>query len=272
MLSWASKPFTWVVGAVVLAAVVALSLVIVLDEGGGGTTTDRLVTNLEDLKKDFPYELAKGNKVGRDDAPIRLTAFEDFQCPFCLQYTAEQEGLIIEEYVKTGKVQIIYENLPALGTESARAARAGECAAEQDKFWQLHNRLFLEQAKAGQRTNEKLNVGRFSDDNLKKYAKEAGVDPVTFEVCFEGETSLRAVQSDQQRATSFGIRATPGFLINDVPFGSGAPSTAEAWRQILDDVIKNPPGSSTTTATATGDATATATASAAATPTPTRAP
>ncbi|MFN0096430.1 MAG: DsbA family protein [Dehalococcoidia bacterium] len=264
MMSWLASPFTWIVGVLVLAGVGALALVIALDDGGGATT-NKLVEQLEDAEDKFPYDMAKGNKVGSDDAPIKLTQFEDFQCPFCLQYTAEQEPLIIEEYVKTGKVQIIYENLAALGIESTRAARGGECAAEQDKFWQFHNRLFVEQAKAGQRTNERLNVGRFSDENLVKFAKEAGADEKTFEICLEGDGSLRNVQEDNRIASQFGIRATPGFLINNVPFGSGAPSSAEAWRKILDDAIANPPGSApspTATASASpGTATATATAS-----------
>ena len=141
-----SNKFALLAGAVVIVLAVILGVVIANTGSSDGGLTSKLTT----AQVEFPYDQAKGYKVGSDSAPIKLTEFEDFQCPFCLRYTGEEEPDIVKEFVKTGKVQIEFKHLPLLGAESVRAAKAGECAAQQDKFWQLHNDLFLTQAKAGQ--------------------------------------------------------------------------------------------------------------------------
>ena len=269
-----SSWFVLIVAAVVLGLVAILVVVVV----NGGSSSSDVVTSLKASDAAFPFDMTKGLKVGRDDAPIKLTEFEDFQCPFCLRYTSNQEPGIIAEYVKTGKVQIEFKHLPLLGAESVRAAKAAECVGQQDKFWQFHNKLFLVQAEAGQATAEKLNVGRFSDDKLKGYAVDVGVDPAKYDACFTSEDTLRAVTASQQQATQFGIRGTPGFLLNGAPIGSGSPSGIEGWRTVFDETLKalaNPTASTTGSATASTSASATATkpaATATATATATKTP
>ena len=216
-----SQPFLLVVTALIVGLAVVLGILLANQgDGDGGSLADKISAG----KAEFPYDMVNGTKVGKDDAPIKLVQFEDFQCPFCLQYTSEDEPTLINEYVKTGKMQIEFRHLTVLGAESLAAAKAGECAAEQNKFWQYHNELFLTQAKAGQATSERVNVGRFSDDNLKSYARDLGLDTTKFNSCFDSPATLEAVQNDLREATSFGIRSTPGFLINSQPIGSGAPT------------------------------------------------
>lgn len=260
--SFLSNRFALVAVGVVLILAVILGFVI----ANTGSSDAGIVSKLTTAQAEFPFDQAKGYKLGSDTAPVKLTEFEDFQCPFCLRYTADEEPAIVKEYVKTGKVQIEFKHLPLLGAESVRAAKASECASQQDKFWQLHNELFLTQAKAGQGTTERTNVGRFSDDNLRNMAVGAGVDGAKYDVCFASEDTLKAVQASQAAAQSFGIRGTPGFLINGAAIGSGAPATIEGWRTVFDSVIKqieNP----TPSATASGSATAAASASASSSPT-----
>lgn len=254
-------------GFVALAAVV---VVLVLVFGGSSSSDDDLVAALEKHNAEFPVELAKGNKVGKDDAPVKITEFEDFQCPFCLKYTADQEGDVISELVKNGKVQIEYRHLPILGNESVASAIAAQCAADQDKFWQYHNLLFLTQAKAGQGTTEKTNVGRFSDDKLKQFASDLGLDRTKFDSCFDNRTPLDSILQQQRDANSFGITGTPGFLVNGQPLGTGTPNSIEDWKQIVTNVEN---ALATQTAQAGASPTAAGTASpAAATATPTKAP
>ncbi|MBK6319210.1 MAG: thioredoxin domain-containing protein [Dehalococcoidia bacterium] len=154
-------------------------------------------------------DLIGGTKIGKDEAPVKIVSYEDFQCPFCLQYTAEQESQIVAELVKSGKVQIEYRHLPILKNESVRAATASQCAADQEKFWQYHHKLFIVQAEAGQATSEKLNVGRFSDDNLKKYASELGLDTAKFNTCFDSNEHLELVTNQQREANQFSITGRP---------------------------------------------------------------
>ena len=258
-----SRGFLLVLAAVVVIAI-PVAIAIVAFSGGG--SDDDLVTSLEESAASLPLDLANGTKLGRDDAPVKLTAFEDFQCPFCLRYTGQQEPAIIEELVKTGEMQIEFRHLPILGVESVRAATASQCAADQNKFWQYQQKLFLTQARAGQAENEEVNVGRFSDDNLKRFAGELGLDQATFDQCFDSNKHLEKVTNDQREANQFGITGTPGFLVNGQALGQGTPIGIENWKKLVEDV-KSAIATATANASATPSTTTTAT-TAATTPSP----
>ncbi|GIW18049.1 MAG: hypothetical protein KatS3mg064_1206 [Tepidiforma sp.] len=256
-----TRPFVLVVAAVIV--ILGGILIAVVATSGGGSSDD-IAQRLRDHAANIPTDLANGMKLGKDDAPVKLTVYADFQCPFCLKFTGEQEIDIIDEFVKTGRVQLEYQNLPILGSESVRAALAGMCAADQNKFWQYHNKLFLVQAEAGQADDEKVNVGRFSDENLKKYAAELGLDTAQFDRCLDTSQHLDEVTEQQRTANSFGIRGTPGFLVNGQPLGAGAPASMDGWRSLFQQVEQQ-----LATQTAQAGSTATPGASPAATATPT---
>lgn len=252
-----SRPFLLAVSGVII--VLAIILGFMVSRNGSGDDS-QVVANLQQAAADFPAEMASGMKLGSDDAPIKLTQYEDFQCPHCLNYTANQEPMIINEYVKTGKVQIEFQNLPLIGKESVPAATASMCAADQDKFWDYAAKLFLVQAEAGQATTERVDVGRFSDSKLKQYAGEVGLDQAKFESCLANPAEKTDQLLEAQRtAGGLGISGTPGFVINGQPLGSGTPATLDAWRQIFDTTLN-------TTPTATGSASPAATGSPAASP------
>jgi protein-disulfide isomerase len=259
LVGWLTQPFTLVTAGVVVVLAAILAVVVATGGNGGNSET---VTALKDARETFPYELADGRSVGRADAPLTLEVFEDFQCPFCLRYTAMDEPTIIEEYVKTGKLRIEFKHFPILGVESQRAHRSAVCAAEQGKFWQYHHALFLSLAEDG-RTQH--NVGVYSDSNLRKRAEEVGLDLATYDICIQSAESLAVIQGDQSRATSYGLRSTPSFLINGTSIGQGAPGSLDAWRTLLDDAyqqVTSPSPTPSPTGTATGTPTATATATA----------
>jgi protein-disulfide isomerase len=258
-----SRPYLIAVSVIIVLLAVILGYA--ASRSGGSSSADALTKNMETAAANLPADLANGTKLGKDDAPIKLTEYEDFQCPFCLQYTADQEPTIVNEYVKTGKVQIIYNNLPLLGPESIQAAYAGLCAADQNKFWQYHDQLFLIQAKADQVGNEKRDVGRFSNSALKQVATDDGLDRSKFDPCLDNAASEKLqTLTDQQRAASgFGIQGTPGFLLNGQPFGNGgAPSTVDGWRKLLDGVLASPTPSSSASPAGTASAAASSTPSA----------
>ena len=93
--------------------IVALAVVLgIVAANTGGGSSDQYVTDLQTALTELPSDMANGTKLGSDSAPLKLTEYEDFQCPFCLKYSASQEPTLVNEYVKTGKMQITYENLP----------------------------------------------------------------------------------------------------------------------------------------------------------------
>ncbi|OAI40438.1 hypothetical protein AYO38_01065 [bacterium SCGC AG-212-C10] len=183
----------------------------------------------------MPLDLADGQTIGKSDAKILLTVFEDFQCPHCLNYTVKFEG-IIAEYVKAGKIRYEVKHLPILGAESAKAAAAAYCTSLQGRFWEMHKSLYLAQAKEGQLTSEKTNVGRFADDKLRQFAIAAGAEGTAYDSCYAASTTIDALTAQIKDAQTLGFRGTPAFAIDGVAL-NGSPTTPDGWRKLLDDAI-----------------------------------
>ncbi|MEX0782858.1 MAG: thioredoxin domain-containing protein [Dehalococcoidia bacterium] len=257
-----STGFLVALGAV--AVVLVIAAVAFTQFFGSEGEDDQLVQNLEEAGAALPLDMMDGNTIGSDDAPVKITEYEDTQCPFCLRYTANVEPDLIEEFVKTGKVQITYKHLPLLGNESTFAAMALTCAADQNEFWPYHNKLFTVQAAAGQSTNEQVDVGRFSEDKLKGYAGELGLDRTAFDACYADPETLTEVSAQQREAQGFGVNSTPGFIVNGSPAGSGSP-TIEGWRTIIEQAMAATTTTATTTTTSPA-ATTSPSATASATP------
>jgi len=168
-------------------------------------------------------------------AKVTLATFEDFQCPFCLQYTTQIEPTLIKEYVNTGKINYEYHNYAILGAESTKAAIAAYCAGQQDQFWKFHDLLFQAELSAGQLQGEKLNAGRFTDATLAGYAAQAGLDTTKFAACYTSPGAQQAVQADGALATSLKLQGTPTFTLNGKVINT--PSSIGGWRKLLDDAL-----------------------------------
>ncbi|MCC7363958.1 MAG: thioredoxin domain-containing protein [Dehalococcoidia bacterium] len=181
--------------------------------------------------------MTDGFTLGKPEAKVTLTMFEDFQCPFCLRFTLTQEPTLIKEYVETGKIKLVFRNLPILGQESALAAVGAECAAQQDRFWQFHKELFVAQAEAGQLTDERINVGRYNQASLQVMAGAAGMDVPLFATCITTDATLNPVRDHVRQAQDLGLRSTPSFTVGTRTI-TGAPQDAAGWRQLLDEAVK----------------------------------
>lgn len=224
-----SVPYLVGVGVLVLALggiVVWLAL-----DGGDDATVENLIA----AEESFPDDMADGNAVGDPDAPVTVVSFIDFRCPHCLNFAAGNEPDIIDEYVRDGRVRLETRHMPVLGDGSVAAAEAAQCAARQDAFWPMHNKLFLEHAREG------TGSGTFNRDAMLDYAGDIGLDVDEFESCMSNRDTNEEVQDDLQTAQSYGFSGTPSFLINDQPL-TGSPSDIDGWRTILDDVLDDGDG------------------------------
>jgi protein-disulfide isomerase len=178
---------------------------------------------------------ADGKNLGPASAKATLTIYEDFQCPYCLQFNALYEPMLFD-YVKAGNLRLEFRNYPILGDESVNAAIAGECVAAQNKFWPFFQRLYTEQLNAGQLFKEQTDIGRFSDANLAKFAADVGADSAKFATCYASADTLAAVQADADAAHTLGLRGTPGVVVNGKPVD--IPQTIPDFKAILDAATK----------------------------------
>jgi len=143
---------------------------------------------------------------GDPNAPVTIIEFADFQCPFCGRHATVTGPQIDQQYIQTNKVRLGFWNFAFLGPESNWAAEAAECAAEQGKFWEYHDKLFNSQAGENQ--------GAFNKDNLKKFAEEIGLDAAAFNDCLDSGRYAQLIQDDSNAASALGVRSTPTFVIN----------------------------------------------------------
>ena len=80
---------------------------------------------------------------GNTDAKVTVIEFSDFQCPFCKQHVEETQPALDEEFVDSGKVMWVFKHFPlSIHPQAPAAGAAAECAADQGKFWEMHELLF----------------------------------------------------------------------------------------------------------------------------------
>ena len=176
----------------------------------------------------FTRAEVNGRLAGKADAPVKIIEFADFQCPFCKQWSDNVEKKLLEEFVNTGRASIQYVSFAFLGEESKRAAQAAECAADQKRFWEYHDLLFVRQGQE--------NSGVFSASNLKKYGAElkghySDFDTAKFDKCVDSGEKAGAIDAQTKQARDAGVQSTPSFLVNGAAVSGVQP--IETFRQAI---------------------------------------
>ncbi|MBI2107316.1 DsbA family protein [Candidatus Woesearchaeota archaeon] len=170
------------------------------------------------VRQDVKYDGApvKGDK----DAKVTIVEFSDFQCPFCGRFYEQTLPSIQKEYIDTGKVKLAFRHLPLSFHEYAMpAAEASECANEQGKFWEYHDKIFTNQPS-------------LSNEILSTWAKDVGLDTDKFDKCMKDGNYKSKIQKDLNDASVLGASGTPTFFINGKILVGAQPFTA--FKQAID--------------------------------------
>jgi protein-disulfide isomerase len=147
--------------------------------------------------------------IGSDKAKVTIVEFSDFQCPFCRVFFNDTYSQIKKEYIDTGKVRLVFRHYPLPFHDAARpSALAAACAQEQGKFWQMHDKMFTEQAKKGTGTVA------FGVSELKAWAGQIGLNTGQFNSCLDSAKYASRVDTDTADGSKFGVSGTPSFFIN----------------------------------------------------------
>ena len=137
---------------------------------------------------------------GRADASIVVVEFSDFDCPFCRRHALTTFPLIDAGYIQPGKVKYVFRHFPLrIHPGAIRAHEAAACAAEQGRFWEMHDALFRNPA----RTSE----------TLVTLAERAHLSVEQFVRCVEGEGAAARIGQDIAEGRAAGIRGTPAFFV-----------------------------------------------------------
>jgi protein-disulfide isomerase len=174
---------------------------------------------------------------GSADAPVTITIYSDFECPFCASFAREALPRIQQQYVSAGKVRLVFRDFPIVTSHPSAivAAVAGRCAAAQGQFWPMHDRLFQTQGSTW--------GGRPDQDRqtMAQIASDLKLDSAAFVRCQGDPAVEQAVKAEADAGVDLRINGTPSFFINDRPL-RGAQSF-ETFAQIIDEALSAPAGS-----------------------------
>jgi protein-disulfide isomerase len=173
-----------------------------------------------------------GLVLGSRRAPVTLVEFADLQCRYCGQFARDALPTVAREYVRTGKVRLVYEGLEFLGVDSDTALRAVHAAARQNHGWDLIDGLF--QRQGGE------NTGWVTDELVRSVAGGiAGLDVARMERDMAAVDSR--IQASHRLATTAGVDSTPTFFVGRTGRGLQrvelSSISPDALRPALDDLL-----------------------------------
>ena len=182
---------------------------------------------------------AQGRFIGVDDDPalgdpnarVTIIEFGDYQCPFCRQFWRETFPRLKKEYIDTGKVRFIYRDYPqAVHPEAILSAMAAECADDQGKYYDFHDKVFREQDRRGR------DVVRFRAPELKRWAADIKLDTAAFNACLDEERHKDEVSKDFKDLEGLGFEGTPIFFVNGRALVGAHPFAT--FQKVIEDFLK----------------------------------
>jgi protein-disulfide isomerase len=200
-----------------LIPVIISGIAIALIVGVGFTSYYAQIIEIQELR-DKAIDMKKAERnilnlenaspiLGSAEAQITIVEFGDYQCELCYSWFHNTRGTIIDNYVDTGKVNIVFVDLAFLGSDSPIAAQATHCANEQGKYWEYHSILYYKQ--------EGIDNGWASKSMLKEYANELKLDSDQFASCIDSAKYAKNVQNSYNAAVKMKVSSTPTFYLFD---------------------------------------------------------
>ena len=170
----------------------------VLSEYGVNSNNSEKLTSTKLIENGSPF-------MGNIHAPITIVEWGDYQCTFCYKFHQNTLNIINEDFIKTGKIKIIFKDFPLNGVDSKLAAEASYCAQDQEKYWKYHDELYKNWG--GERT------GWITRESLDKFAETIDLDLKKFNKCLDDHKYENKVDLLYEFGKEIGIDATPSFLV-----------------------------------------------------------
>jgi protein-disulfide isomerase len=200
------------VGAALGAAVV-LAVVLILVAGSSNksatpaaTDTSTTAVNASSLFAGIPQH---GDTLGKTTAPATLIVYEDPQCPFCRAWNVQTLPTIVNQFVRTGKLKLVYRGVVIIGPDSVRGLRAIYAAEMQNKLWNLADALYRHQGAE--------NSGWITNGVILAAAGDAGANGKEILAGMGAKTVDASLNKAQAQATDDQLQGTPTFIIERPP-------------------------------------------------------
>lgn len=188
---------------------------------------------LEKLKKEhnvrvflkaprFSIPLGDSPMRGKENAPITIVEYSDFECPFCKQFQPTLHK-IQDQYKNQVKFSFKHIPLP-FHTKARQAHMASLCAGAQGKFWEYRDKLFERDS-------------GLERDDLIRYAGSLGLSTDAFTVCLDSKQYAEVIDRDLAEARELGVQGTPTFFVNGRLLSGAQPFSR--FSQLIDEELKS---------------------------------
>lgn len=150
------------------------------------------------------YDKAGDEVRGNPNATVTVIELSDFQCPFCQHHVTQTQPVLDKQFIATGKVRWVFKHFPLdIHPQALPAAVAAECAADQGKFWEMHDALFTQ-----------VNAWSIPDPTpvFTKMAEQLGLKQAPFAACLQADAAKQRVQRDHDESASL-VQGTPTFIV-----------------------------------------------------------
>lgn len=160
-----------------------------------------------------------GITVGDENAVLTIEEYTNFLCPACANFALNTLPKIQEEYIKTGKVKMVFYIFPPL-----ELAEAAFCAEESNKFTEFHDYVFAHQEEI------------ISEEVIFSLISEIGLEENQFSQCYNKDQALSVAQGWFEEGKERGVDATPTFFIGGEKIVGT--KSFEEFKKIIDDKLE----------------------------------
>lgn len=139
---------------------------------------------------------------GEKNATVTLVEFSDYQCPFCARHVRETLPPLEREFIATGKIKYVFRNFPIASIHplAFKAHEAAHCSGEQEKYWEMHDRLFANSKALGAK-------------DLSQHAQALALDLPKFQECLASGKHAEKIRTDLAEGQTAGVKGTPTFFL-----------------------------------------------------------
>ncbi len=197
------KPFYYILGAVALIGVVFIAMKVT----GAGSPAMAPEPKMAGETSEALVAQAKGVTRGDPNSSVKVMVFSDYMCPGCAIFATQIEPQIRATYGE--RVTEIYHDFPLVSIHkySFLAARAGRCAEDQSKFWEMHDVLFAKQRDWSFAATAPVK-------QFTTYAGDVGLDTKSFGDCLRSDKHADVVSANLEMGERVGVGSTPTVYIN----------------------------------------------------------
>ena len=176
---------------------------------------------------------AKGYTLGKADAPVQIIEFADFECPGCAHFATVTEPDVRKRLVESGLASFTFYDFPLTQHKNSKPAHnAAACADDQNKFWEMHDRIFAEQNQWNTQSTD--NPKPF----FEKYASDIGLDMKAWEACYDSRKHEGRILANINDGEKRQVGSTPTFIVGNKAYPGALPY--DVLKAIVDSATKKP--------------------------------